>query len=169
VNDRRLTGHVTQVLLPVIPEPKFHPQLLSHLSPLHGTPSTPCAMTNFAFDAVNKTVTLLGKDYSLQTLLRTVVILCGYLIIRPWILRHSGKHQERDHGREVGAGGNVGESLAATGRVAPGGEESDSDGEEQGWGANTRRKARAERKIREEQAKREEEEEDAEVEAMLEG
>jgi len=125
-------------------------------------------MTNFAFDAENKTVTLFGEDYSLQTLLRTLVILCGYLIIRPWILQHSGKYQERDHGRKVGAGGDVGESLAATGRIAPGGEESDSDGEEQGWGANARRRVRAERKIREEQARREEEEEDAEVEAMLE-
>ena len=124
------------------PEPKFHPQLLPPSTTPRQPPSTPCAMTNFAFDAENKIVTLLGKDYSLQTLLRTLVILCGYLIIRPWILQHSGKHQERDHGRGVSAGGDVGESLAATGRIAPGGEESDSDGEEQGWGANARRRAR---------------------------
>jgi len=126
-------------------------------------------MTNFAFDVENRTVTLLGKDYSLLTFLRTLVILCVYLIIRPWILQLSAKYQERDHGRETGAGGGAGESIAATGRVAPGGEESDSDCEEQGWGANMKRRARAERKRREEQARREDEEEDAEVEAMLEG
>ncbi|KAA8895906.1 secretory pathway protein Pga2 [Sphaerosporella brunnea] len=121
----------------------------------------------FGFDAEARTMTILGREYSLSSLLRTIIFVTAYLLLRPYLLKLGGKYQEMDHGREVGTDGNA-DSLAATGKVAPGGEDSDSDGEDDGWGAKARRRARAERKKAQEAAREADEAEDRELAAMLE-
>ena len=133
----------------------------------------------FAFDAQARTATLLGREYSLATLLRTVVFLGGYLLLRPYLLQLSGKFQERDHAREVRDDGDV-SSPAATGRVAPGGAagrggdddaddgDDESDAEDDGWGARARRRARAERRRISREQRAADEMEDQELAALLE-
>ncbi|KAF8538843.1 hypothetical protein BDD12DRAFT_840602 [Trichophaea hybrida] len=120
---------------------------------------------SFGFDADARTVTLLGREYSLATLIRTTIFLCGYLLLRPFLLKLSGKFQASDHARDVGDDDN--ESPAATGKVARGAEE-DSDGEDEGWGAKARRRARAERQRIMEEDREADEHEDKELEALLE-
>jgi hypothetical protein len=121
---------------------------------------------SFGFDIDARTVTLLGREYSLATFLRTTIFLCGYLLLRPYLLKLSGKFQASDHARDV-ANDNDEESPAATGKVACGAEE-DSDGEDQGWGAKERRRARAERQRIMEEEREADEHEDKELEALLE-
>lgn len=127
----------------------------------------------FAFDAEARTATLMGREYSLTTLLRTLVFLGGYLLLRPYLLQLSGKFQERDHAREVRDDGDV-SSPAATGRVAPGGatgdadDDDESDAEDNGWGARARRRARAEQRRISREQREAEEMEDQELAALLE-
>lgn len=128
----------------------------------------------FAFDAEARTATLMGREYSLTTLLRTLVFLGGYLLLRPYLLQLSGKFQEHDHAREVRDDGDV-SSPAATGRVAPGGatgdaddDDDESDAEDNGWGTRARRRARAEQRRISREQREAEEMEDQELAALLE-
>jgi hypothetical protein len=121
----------------------------------------------FGFNADARTMTILGREYSLSSLLRTLIFIGAYLLLRPYLLKLGGKFQEMDHARGIDSDGNN-DSLAATGKVAPGGEDSDSDGEDNGWGAAARRRARAERKRLQEEAREADEAEDRELAAMLE-
>jgi hypothetical protein len=121
----------------------------------------------FGFNPEARTMTILGREYSLSSLLRTLIFVGAYLLLRPYLLKLGGKFQEMDHARDIGTDGNT-DSLAATGKVAPGGADSDSDDEDDGWGASARRRARAERKRLQEEARKAEEAEDRELAAMLE-
>jgi len=122
----------------------------------------------FDLDLTGRTMTLLGREYSLSTLLRTIVFLGAYLLLRPYLLQLTAKFQASDHDREV-ADDADGDSMAATGKTALRLGEIESDGEESGWGAKARRRVREERRRLEEEVERaEEEEEDAQLNALLE-
>lgn len=122
---------------------------------------------NFALDREARTVTLLGREYSLRQFFHTAIILFAYVLLRPYLLKLSGKFQARDHDREIDFGDNE-DSMAAGGKVAPGNAGYESDGEDQGWGAKARRRARAERQRIAELSQEVDEHEDAELEALLE-
>ncbi|KAI5844772.1 hypothetical protein BZA05DRAFT_157527 [Tricharina praecox] len=121
----------------------------------------------FGYDVAARTMTLLGREYSLATLLRTITFLGAYLLLRPYMLKLSAKFQALDHDREVGDDAD-GDSMAATGKTALRPDEMDSDGEETGWGAKARRRAREEMKRLEEEEGKAEEDEDEQLNALLE-
>ncbi|KAI5805102.1 hypothetical protein EDC01DRAFT_786110 [Geopyxis carbonaria] len=118
-------------------------------------------------DVEAQTLEFLGHVYPMKGIMRMIVILFGYLLIRPMLLKLSGKAQSADHAREMRA--DEADSMAATGKVAPGGEiDESSDEEEGGWGKSVRRRERAARLMEQQRQQREEEEEDEELKAMLE-
>ncbi|KAL7267256.1 hypothetical protein RUND412_010165 [Rhizina undulata] len=94
-----------------------------------------------------KTITLLGRTYSLPDILRMLTILCGYILLRPYILKLSAKFQEKDHAREIEP--DEESSHAATSgrrRIAQDEESDDEDGGDGGWGAGLRKEQRVRRR-----------------------
>jgi hypothetical protein len=120
----------------------------------------------FGFDPEARTLTILGRAYDFNVLMRTLIITCAYILLRPYLLKLTSRHQERDHDREPTEADEM-SSPAATGRVAPGGEE-DSDGEDNSWGAKARRRQRALKQEAMDEDREADEEEDAELNALLE-
>lgn len=120
----------------------------------------------FAFDREARIITLLGHEYSINQFFRTIIILFAYVLLRPYLLKLSGKWQAHDHARQHDINEEE-DSRYATGKVAPGGEE-DSDGEDQGWGAKARRRARAQQEAAAALSKEIDDHEDAELAALLE-
>jgi len=147
-----------------------HPHRRQSLPPTTTT-TTIASMVNhleFGFDVAARTVTLLGREYSLATLLRTVIFLGAYLLLRPYLLQLSARYQTKDHARD----GDV--DATPTTDDDKIGSEIESDGEETGWGAAARRRARAQKRRVEEELARlraeeeEEEDGDAQLNALLE-
>jgi hypothetical protein len=119
----------------------------------------------FELSRPDSTLTLLGREYSLRSILHMVIIVCGYLIIRPYLLKLSARYQTADHARTVDD--NPGDSMAATGRKVD--RDDSEDDSEDGWGSRARRRERERRKREEDAKRKEEQEEDAELESMLQG
>lgn len=90
----------------------------------------------------DNTIIFLGRVYKPGEILRMVIILGGYLLLRPYILKMQAKFQERDHAREIDP--TEESSHAAMGaRRKPAGEETD-DEDDDSWGAKLKRKQKAE-------------------------
>lgn len=92
----------------------------------------------------DNTIIFLGHAYKPSQILRMVIFLGGYLLLRPYILKFQAKFQERDHAREIDPTEESSHSAIAAKR-RPAGEESDADDDDNGaWGAKLTRRRRAE-------------------------
>lgn len=82
-----------------------------------------------------------------------VIILGGYLLLRPYILKMQAKFQERDHAREIDPS-EESSHAAMDARRKPAGEETD-DEDDDSWGVKLKRrqkeKAREDARLREEE------------------
>lgn len=122
----------------------------------------------FAYDPDTQMVTLLSRAYPIRNLLRLVLVVFGYLLIRPMFLKMATKLQEKEHERQEALSKKQAEEDARNGN-----DEDESDGEDDSWGAGIRRRRRAEAKAlqraREEAGELEKEiAGDKELEALLE-
>lgn len=90
----------------------------------------------------DNTILFLGHAYKPSQVLRMVIFLGGYLMLRPYILKLQAKFQERDHAREIDPTEESSHSAMAAKRK-PAGEESDDENDD-GWGAKLTRRRRAE-------------------------
>ena len=136
-------------------------------TPLPGTaPDTSISISiSQLFAEMPKTFIFLGHEYSVLQIIRMIVILGGYLLIRPMLLKLAGKAQQAAHEKEE-TQGEEGAAMAS-GRQIPGEEEEEDERGGVKWGAAARRRER-ERIERMEERLREEESDD-ELEAMLSG
>ncbi|KAI5846403.1 hypothetical protein DFP73DRAFT_545808 [Morchella snyderi] len=103
------------------------------------------ALTTFVQTHVlqpDNTIQILGRTYRPNDIFRMVIIIGGYLLLRPYILKMQAKFQEKDHAREVDPSEESSHSAMAAKRK-PAGEESD-DEDDDSWGAKLRRRQRAE-------------------------
>lgn len=93
----------------------------------------------------DNTILFLGHAYKPSQILRMVIFLGGYLMLRPYILKLQAKFQERDHAREIDPTEESSHSAIPAKR-RPAGEESDDDDDENNgaWGAKLTRRRRAE-------------------------
>lgn len=94
----------------------------------------------------DNTILFLGHAYKPSQILRMVIFLGGYLMLRPYILKLQAKFQERDHAREIDPTEESSHSAIPAKR-RPAGEESDADdgdGNSDAWGAKLTRRRRAE-------------------------
>lgn len=90
----------------------------------------------------DNTILFLGHPYKPAQILRMVIFVGGYLLLRPYILKLQAKFQERDHARDIDPTEESSHSAIAAKR-RPAGEESD-DEDDDGWGAKLRRRRKAE-------------------------
>lgn len=91
----------------------------------------------------DNTILFLGHTYTPSQVVRTVIFIGGYLMLRPYILKMQAKFQERDHARDVDPSEESSHAAIAAKRLPPG-EEDDEDGDDDAWGAKLTRRRRAE-------------------------
>lgn len=91
----------------------------------------------------DNTIIFLGRVYKPGEILRMVIILGGYLLLRPYILKMQAKFQERDHAREIDPTEESSHAAMGARRRKPAGEETD-DEDDDSWGAKLKRKQKAE-------------------------
>lgn len=94
----------------------------------------------------DNTILFLGHAYTPSQVLRTVIFLGGYLLLRPYILKLQAKFQERDHARDVDPSEESSHAAIAAKRLPPGEEDDDGSGDGDAWGAKLTRRRRAEAK-----------------------
>ncbi|KAI5804178.1 protein trafficking Pga2 [Peziza echinospora] len=128
-------------------------------------------------DALNKSITVLGRTYNVHEVIRIIAIIGAYALLRPYLLKLSEKFQERDHARPLNASAEHNSPAATGGSQSStlksiGDDDAESDGEDMSWGAKARRRARDERRQRkflmeEEERARAEEESDEDIAEYL--
>lgn len=103
----------------------------------------------------DNTIIFLGHAYKPSQILRMVIFVGAYLLLRPYILKLQAKFQERDHARDVDPTEESSHAAIAAKRLPPGEQDDDGD-DENAWGAKLVRRRRAEAKevarLREEEA-----------------
>lgn len=112
----------------------------------------------FDYDWDTQMVTLLSRAYPIRNLIRLVLVIFGYLLLRPVFLRLATKFQTAEHERQEALSKKQAEEDAKNGN----GDDDESDGEDESWGAGIRRRKRAE-----ERAKQRAREEAGELEKEL--
>ncbi|TGZ84920.1 hypothetical protein EX30DRAFT_337371 [Ascodesmis nigricans] len=128
----------------------------------------------FAYDAETQLVTILSRDYTVRQVIRMVIVIFGYLLLRPLLLRMANKVQQKEHERQDRLAKEEAERELKEGKkINDEGEELiDEDVGTTGWGAGARRRVKAEEMKRKEAAEREAAEgddgEDKELEGLLE-
>lgn len=102
----------------------------------------------------DNTILFLGHAYKPSQIIRMVIFLGAYVMLRPYILKLQAKFQERDHARDVDPSEESSHAAIAAKRLPPGEQEGDDD--DDAWGAKLVRRRRAEAKeiarLREEEA-----------------
>lgn len=92
----------------------------------------------------DNTILFLGHAYKPSQILRMVIFLGAYVMLRPYILKLQAKFQERDHARDVDPTEESSHAAIAAKRLPPG-EQDDAD-DDDAWGAKLVRRRRAEAK-----------------------
>lgn len=112
-----------------------------------------------AYDAESESLILFGREYPARQVIRMVLLVGGYILLRPYLLKLSAGHQQRDHAREVGEDEGVSPMAGGVGVDKGGLSEDEEDDDKPQWGKKARQRV--------EEAKRKELEEDMEDEELI--
>lgn len=117
------------------------------------------------FASIPRTFVFLGHEYSVLQMIRMVVILGGYILIRPMLLKLAEKIQAKGHERDAKEEAEEEASAMSSGRQIPGEETEEVEGS-MSWGAKARK--REKKRLEDEAERLRELDSDDELEMMLE-